>query len=188
MGHSKGDLRTSVRASRAVRSEADRVTAAEGLARTAAGLLPESGVVAAYVSLPTEPGTGPLLRLAAARGLTVLVPRVSGPDLEWATWTADGTTRPGPFAIPEPAGPADRRLAEAQVVFLPATAADGAGGRLGQGGGFYDRALAALTDPRPLLVAVVFDEEIQGEVPTDPHDVTVDVVLTPTQVLRRLTR
>jgi 5-formyltetrahydrofolate cyclo-ligase len=180
----KADLRAVVRAARAARSPADRSAAALGLAAGGAGLLPEAGVIAGYSALPAEPGLQPLLALARSRRLTVLLPRVEGPDLVWTSWVDGQATRPGPFGIAEPVGPGDRHLAEAQVVLLPATAVDRHGGRLGQGGGFYDRALAALTGPRPLLVAVVFDDEVVDRVPTEPHDVPVDVLLTPTRVLR----
>lgn len=184
MEQTKADLRTVVRAARAARSDADRSAAALGLAARGEALLPESGVIAGYSALPAEPGLAPLLALARSRGLTVLLPRVDGPDLVWTSWVEGQATRPGPFGIAEPVGPADRKLAEAQVVLLPATAVDGGGGRLGQGGGFYDRALATLADPRPLLVAVVFDEEVVDRVPRAPHDLPVDVLLTPTRVLR----
>jgi 5-formyltetrahydrofolate cyclo-ligase len=184
----KADLRTVMRRARAARTAADRAAAALGLAERGAALLPEFGAIAGYSALPAEPGLEPLLALARSRGLAVLLPRVDGPDLVWTSWAEGQTTRRGPFGIAEPVGPGDRHLAEVQVVLLPATAVDRAGGRLGQGGGFYDRALETLTDPRPLLVAVVFDEEVIDRVPTAPHDVAVDVLLTPTRVLRVPTR
>lgn len=184
MAATKSDLRARIRAVRERRSERERAAAAAGLADRAAALLPSTGTVAAYSSLPAEPGTGVLLAACAARGLTVLVPRVRDRDLEWAAWAAEGPTRAGPFGIAEPDGPATHRLGEAAVVFLPATAVDRAGRRLGQGGGYYDRALAELGSPRPLLVALVFDDEVLDDVPAEEHDIPVDVLLTPTRVLR----
>jgi 5-formyltetrahydrofolate cyclo-ligase len=184
MAATKSGLRAQVRAARARRSADERAAAAVALAHRAADVLPATGTVAAYVSLPEEPGTGPLLTACAARGLTVLVPRVRGRDLDWAVWSPEGPTRPGPFGIAEPAGPATHALAEAAVVLLPATAVDPRGHRLGQGGGYYDRALAAVGSPRPLLVAVVFDDEVLEAVPAEPHDQRVDVLLTPARVLR----
>jgi 5-formyltetrahydrofolate cyclo-ligase len=185
VAETKSGLRAHVRAARARRSADDRAAAAEALARQCAAVLPLSGTVAAYLSLPEEPGTGPLLAACAQRGLTVLVPRVRDDHLDWAAWSADAPTRPGPFGIAEPSGPAMRRLDEAAVVLLPATAVDAAGRRLGQGGGYYDRALAALGAPRPLLVALVFDDEVLDTVPAEEHDQRVDVIVTPSRVLRR---
>ena len=70
------------------------------------------------------------------------------------------------------------------LVLLPALAVDGAGTRLGQGGGHYDRTLALLpsTRPgRPVLAAVVRDPELlpAGALPREAHDVPVDAALTP---------
>ena len=69
------------------------------------------------------------------------------------------------------------------MVLLPATAAGADGRRLGQGGGFYDRALASVPPHRlggPLRVALVHDDELlpAGAVPAGPYDQTVDVVAT----------
>jgi 5-formyltetrahydrofolate cyclo-ligase len=64
---------------------------------------------------------------------------------------------------------------------VPALAVDGAGTRLGQGGGSYDRALARLgAGARRLVLAVVHDDEVlAGPLPREPHDVGVDGALTP---------
>jgi 5-formyltetrahydrofolate cyclo-ligase len=50
--------------------------------------------------------------------------------------------------------------------------------RLGRGGGFYDRALTHVR-PDAVLVAVVFDDELVDELPAEPHDQRVTVVVTP---------
>ncbi|MCO7204816.1 5-formyltetrahydrofolate cyclo-ligase, partial [Microbacterium sp. CnD16-F] len=64
-------------------------------------------------------------------------------------------------------------------------AVDHAGRRLGRGAGYYDRALAGLPQRRrPLLVAVVHAEELLAEVPHEPHDLPVDVVVTENGVFR----
>ncbi|KGM15002.1 hypothetical protein N867_13010, partial [Actinotalea fermentans ATCC 43279 = JCM 9966 = DSM 3133] len=73
-------------------------------------------------------------------------------------------------------------LTEVRAVIAPALAVDTDGGRLGQGGGWYDRVLRhAPADA--LVVAVVFDEEVYDAVvrplPREPHDRLVDIVATP---------
>ncbi|SDQ66222.1 5-formyltetrahydrofolate cyclo-ligase [Quadrisphaera sp. DSM 44207] len=179
----KARLRASVRAARRRRTPQQRERDARALARTAAAApqvaaLPAGAVVAAYDSRPTEPGTRPLRAALRARGLRVLlpvVPAAPGP-LAWVEDTGPDGPPDGPLGVP--AG-----LAAAALVLLPALAVDAAGARLGQGGGHYDRALAALAGApaRPLLVAVVHDEELlaRGAVPREAHDVLVDAVLTP---------
>ena len=73
-------------------------------------------------------------------------------------------------------------LAEADVIIAPALAVDTAGARLGQGGGWYDRALGHKR-PDAKVVALVFPEEIydaaDSPIPTEPHDVPVDGFATP---------
>lgn len=68
------------------------------------------------------------------------------------------------------------------LVITPGLAFDGYGGRLGRGGGFYDRFFAApgLTAAR---VGVAFDEQIIDRVPRDQRDALVDAVITPTRTI-----
>ena len=72
-------------------------------------------------------------------------------------------------------------------MLVPALAVDLAGNRLGKAGGYYDRLFAGLdqlgAESRPLLVAVVHDDDVVSSVPTQGHDVAVDAVLTQTRYL-----
>ena len=155
--------------------------------RTAAAavevLLPHLvGPVAAYLSIGTEPGTGPLL--AALEGQDVLLPvLLPDGDLDWAL-AGDGLAA-GPHGLLEPCGPRLGRdaVGRCTTVVVPALAVDRAGNRLGRGGGSYDRALAGLPG-RVLRVGVALDGEIIVEVPAAPHDEPVDVVVTPTRTIR----
>jgi 5-formyltetrahydrofolate cyclo-ligase len=72
-------------------------------------------------------------------------------------------------------------LAEATLIVLPALAVDRAGNRLGRGAGYYDRALAEMATA--LRVAVVFDSEILPALPAEPHDVPVNLAVSPEQTL-----
>ena len=65
----------------------------------------------------------------------------------------------------------------ADVVIVPGLAFTADGARLGQGGGWYDRFLTAVRDDC-VTIGVCFDEQLLPEVPTEPHDVVVDVVVT----------
>ncbi|WP_447587527.1 5-formyltetrahydrofolate cyclo-ligase [Cellulomonas persica] len=98
-----------------------------------------------------------------------------------------GRRRPAgtrPRAAPEPGGPTlpAEALADADVIVAPALAVDTAGGRLGQGGGWYDRALEHAR-PDALVVGVVFPEEVRDAtvdpLPHEPHDRRVDAYATP---------
>jgi len=121
-----------------------------------------------------------------AQGVRVLLP-VLGTGLRrgWAEFTglADLKTR-APGRPPEPSGPdlGPEALADADVVIIPALAVDTAGARLGQGGGWYDRALVAAL-PDALVLALLYDGELvsaeKSALPCEPHDLPVDGVASP---------
>ena len=75
-------------------------------------------------------------------------------------------------------------LKEADLIVIPALAASADGTRLGQGGGWYDRALTHRSPGTP-VVAVIFDDEVlEAEIiPAEPHDVPVDGIVTPTRTM-----
>jgi 5-formyltetrahydrofolate cyclo-ligase len=80
-----------------------------------------------------------------------------------------------------------KAIGSCQVVVVPALAVDRAAHRLGQGGGSYDRALAR-RHPAALVVALLHDGELWAAdaVPVDPHDIDVDVAVTPSAGAVRL--
>jgi 5-formyltetrahydrofolate cyclo-ligase len=112
-------------------------------------------------------------------GWTVALPAVlSDSDMEFREWPADGVLVRGRFRVLEPV---DAPARWPDVAVVPCVAVDEQGNRLGFGKGFYDRALG--TVPRPVAVGVVFDEQVVAAVPTEPWDVPLDVVVTPTRVI-----
>jgi 5-formyltetrahydrofolate cyclo-ligase len=128
-----------------------------------------AGVVTGYVALPGEPDIGPALEVLHARGVRVLLPVMTATrDLDFCT--ADG---------------AIVAAAEIDVVIAPAVAADRAGGRLGRGGGSYDRALLRVR-PDALVIAVVHSTELLDAVPLESHDLGVGAVLAGDQLIRVL--
>jgi len=160
--------------------------------RAELGGTPPTATALVYAAVPGEPDPARLRGELRAAGVRVVLPVVTGPTtLAWAPDTgrlAPGRALPGGSRLDEPdaatAVPLEQlALGPDDVVLVPALAVSRDGTRLGQGGGFYDRALADL--PRhpsgPLVVAVVHDDEVlaPGEVPMEPHDLRVDAVLTP---------
>ncbi|WP_456847351.1 5-formyltetrahydrofolate cyclo-ligase [Cellulomonas sp. P5_C6] len=184
----KERLRTAIRDARKSRSVRLRDEAAHALADVVLTIpaVIDAGCVSVYASRVTEPGTGPLLEALAARGVRVLMPVLgSGLQRDWAEYAGpDDLRERAPGRPPEPGGqtlgaPA---LADADVVIAPALAVDTTGARLGQGGGWYDRALEHLRPGVP-VVALVFPEELYDAdsrpLPRERHDRLVDAVATP---------
>lgn len=148
---------------------------------TLLGTLPGPARVTCYASYGTEPDTGALRSRLAAAGFEVLLPRVQGDALEWV---ADGhETTVSSMGIAEPDGPAVGLL-PLRAMLVPALAVTPQGARLGKGGGYYDRVLSGLGDDRPLVAAIVDDDDVIDVIPTQPHDRHVDAVITPSRIIR----
>ena len=143
-----------------------------------------AATVAAYVSVGSEPGTGPLLDALTGAGKRVLLP-VLLPDLDlsWAAYAgADRLVRAGRGLLVPDGEPLGRdAVATADLVIAPGLAVDRTGMRLGRGGGSYDRALPRATGPRWCLLNA---EEVLDTVPSAPHDRRVEAALTADGVIR----
>ncbi|MEU4179838.1 5-formyltetrahydrofolate cyclo-ligase [Streptomyces sp. NPDC026589] len=182
----KGSLRRELLAARALLTKEDAVRTAAVLAGAALSLpeLADARTVAAYVSVGREPGTRALLEALRGRGVRVLLPvLLADNDLDWAAYEGPEHLLPAGRGLLEPDGPrlGPAAVLEAEAVLLPGLAVDGAGMRLGRGGGSYDRVLARLTaaGAHPSLVVLLYDDEVVARVPSEPHDHPVDAVVTP---------
>ena len=143
-------------------------------------------VIASYISYGDEPNTLELNQAILAAGKKLLLPRIieEGGEvgLEWVAWNGDPQNLKGHGRILEPIGPAYIDLDQIEVVIVPALRVDGDGYRLGQGGGFYDRALAHLA---AWTIALIFPEEISGQLlPREGHDIPVNAYATHDMVVR----
>lgn len=170
----KAEARSVARASRRAGPPADP----QGLAASALSLVTAlDGVprVTCYSSYGTEPDTGPMIEALTRAGFEVLLPRVVEDSLEWVR--SEGPMQRSSMGIDEPAGPAVDLL-PVRAMLIPALAVTGHGDRLGKGGGFYDRALAAIADTGIPIAAIVRDEDIVEELPVEPHDRRVDAIVT----------
>ena len=191
VGEAKRALRSRIRAERSARDPGQRQADAEALAAVVLELpeIQSARSVAAYVSLPTEPATGPLRTALRATGIQVLLPVVL-PDgvLDWAQDEGPLQAVPGPGGD-EPIGPrlGPEAIGDADVVLTPALAVDSLGRRLGQGAGYYDRALPKAAPGAPVIAVVHVTELLDAAVepiPTEPQDRRVDAVVTPHGCLR----
>jgi 5-formyltetrahydrofolate cyclo-ligase len=186
----KSKLRKELLAARVKQSVADRKAAGRALRDAVLGL-PETamaGTVAAYISVGTEPETGGLVFALWKRGSYVLLPVLRADfELDWASYEGPDSLAPGPHELLEPVEP--RRgvaaITSADLIIVPALAADRRGYRLGRGGGCYDRALARVGPAVP-TIALLYDGELLDEVPTGPLDQRVRAVAQPVRGITRL--
>ena len=192
LAEAKAELRRRLRAARRAMTEADRATAGHRLRDAVLGL-PEiqmAGTIAAYCSVGSEPDTRGLLFALWKRGSYVLLPvLLPDGDLDWASYEGPDSLAAGPRGLLEPDPAEPRRgpgaIARADLVIVPALAADRRGNRLGKGGGSYDRALARVGGLVP-TVALLYDGELLDEVPAGPHDVRVRLAAQPQEGIIRL--
>lgn len=98
---------------------------------------------------------------------------------EWSSPWVDDLLEPGPWkGIVQPA--ADATEVAPDVLFVPLTGFSADGGRLGQGGGHYDRWLEA--HPRTVPIGLAWDCQLVEDLPREPHDVPLHAVVTPTRI------
>lgn len=183
----KAHLRASIRKARAHRSIRRNEELAEALRDQVLQLpsIENASCVSVYASRPHEPGTLPLISTLHDRGVTVLLPCLGdGLQRGWGEYNgADDLVERAPGRPPEPSGTflPSEALERADVVVVPALSVDYTGTRLGQGGGWYDRALAYARPGVP-IVALTFTSEFHVEgtpLPRESHDKPVDAVITP---------
>jgi 5-formyltetrahydrofolate cyclo-ligase len=146
----------------------------------------QARVIASYISYGDEPNTLELNQAILAAGKKLLLPRIAEegdePSLEWVAWNGDPQLLNERGRILEPIGPALIDHNEIDVVIVPALRVDHDGYRLGQGGGFYDRALPHID---AWTIALIFPEEISGQpLPREDHDVPVKAYATHDMVVR----
>jgi 5-formyltetrahydrofolate cyclo-ligase len=145
-----------------------------------------AATVAAYVSVSSEPGTGPLLDRLRASGKRVILPLLQADnDLDWAEYAGSEDLRTARRGLLEPSGRplGPDALATADVVLVPGLAVGRDGTRLGRGGGSYDRALGRV--PTGTFVCLLLhSEEVLDAVPSESHDRAVGAVVTELGVTR----
>ena len=135
-------------------------------------------LVAAYAALPSEPRLEDWLAELRRAGVELALPRVGEASPELRLLRAEDDLVPGPFGLRQPSVAAPPvRIEEACLVLVPGLAFDSCGGRLGRGGGFYDRLLAPTSrgpaSSRPRVWGVCFAIQIVPAVPCEAHDAPV---------------
>ena len=141
-----------------------------------------ASTIASYLSYDQEPSTVEINEAFLRDGKTLVLPRINGDQLEWVIWTGDPSQLTSKKKISEPIGEALQDLSVIKAVIVPALRIDQFGYRLGQGGGYYDRALAQLSAWKIGLIYA--NELITEELPREAHDIALDAAASPSLVVR----
>lgn len=180
----KAELRARVLAARDVMDVRTRAHASAAIASALLQLeaLRGAGAVLAYSSFGTELNTRSFLDFVIASGRNLVLPRVDRAARLlrlYAVADLDHDLASGTWGIREPDPDRCREvtLGDVDFVLVPGVAFDTRGGRLGYGGGFYDRLLAA-AEPSLPLVAAAFAVQVVDAVPVEDHDRTMNVLVT----------
>jgi 5-formyltetrahydrofolate cyclo-ligase len=178
----KARLRATLLAARRALTADQRRAAA---AAAAAGVLASAAwraarVVALYQAYGAELDTAALRAAAHAAGKTIALPRVDAAGVSLRIVAADTPLVLSAQGVREPAD--DRPTLppdQPELIVVPGLGFDRRGGRLGHGGGHYDRLLARL--PAVCLrVGLAYDQQVLDAVPTEPHDLPLHALVTPT--------
>ena len=142
--------------------------------------------VFAYVSFRSEVETLPLIAHCLSRGVKVSVPLTLVQErrlLPYAITDPSRDLAPGYCGIPEPLEtlpPVDP--ASIEVVVMPGSVFDARGGRLGYGGGYYDRFLQNAA-PQALRIGLAYDLQVVEAVPLKSHDQQLDYLITESRTI-----
>ena len=137
--------------------------------------------VALYMGLDDEAPAQRLAPQLAAMGKTLALPRVIDRlgTMDFLTWTPEDQLHPGLYGThhPEPSGPS----VAPDIIIAPLLAFDRAMNRLGQGGGYYDRAFARYPDT--LRIGLAWSVQEQDALPADPWDLPLHIILTEVELI-----
>ena len=175
--------RTRLRAARLALSVAERKEIGEALAGYLRQVLQDrfggaqGKVLSAYWPIKGEPDLRPLMADLHEGGVTVALPLVEtkAAPLTFRRWTPETRMVRGDWNIPVP--PPDAPVVTPDIALAPLVGWTADGYRLGYGGGYFDRTLAALS-PKPFVVGIGINAAQLKTIYPQPHDIPLDLILT----------
>jgi 5-formyltetrahydrofolate cyclo-ligase len=177
--HDKRLLRDRARALRSSLSPAEIMEKSERICRNLMDVLDGANPLMVYVSKPMEVHTRALIGQLLAQGKTVVVPIIekNTKTLRLSYLDDPAVLSQSTFNVFEPVGhelPA--QASEVKAVIIPMLAFDRRGNRLGYGAGYYDRFLT--THPHMTRIGIAFACQELKEIPADPTDAGMDMIVT----------
>jgi 5-formyltetrahydrofolate cyclo-ligase len=182
-------IRRSICAARRGLSEAERLARSRHIWERVGALFcyRHARAVLGYMAFDHEVLTDGLMRQAMASGKQLVLPMVQA-DREsialYAIEDLEHDVAPGYRGILEPQPQRTRAMAPEtlELALIPGVAFDLRGGRLGFGAGFYDRLLSRLPRDIP-TVGLAFDFQVTPRLPSQPHDILLDAIVTESGVI-----
>ncbi|MEE0111130.1 MAG: 5-formyltetrahydrofolate cyclo-ligase [Oscillospiraceae bacterium] len=173
----KTELRRSIRQQKRAMTEAEIVARSAKLGElfAASEAYKNAKTIYGYLPYNQEVRTVPMLERALKDGKRVAVPKCYGEEMRFIYLDDLTKVEKGYAGIPEPI--ADEPVAddETALVLMPGLAFDPKGHRIGYGGGFYDKFLAA--EPNHPTLALCYEFQMLPSLETEEHDIPVDCVL-----------
>ncbi|MGQ9569345.1 MAG: 5-formyltetrahydrofolate cyclo-ligase [Thermodesulfovibrionales bacterium] len=140
-----------------------------------------------YVSFRSEVDTTSIIEESLQIGKKIIVPKVDKEMHQLRLYEIKDLKElsPGFMGIPEPSLPEERvrNIKDFDLAIIPGIAFDYSGNRLGYGAGYYDILLSNIEKKVP-FVALAYEDQIIASIPSELHDVKVDIVVTDKRVLR----
>jgi len=181
-------MRLKSRAARRSVTHESREAACQAVARAILQLPEMDGVssILAYGAMPEEVDIHCVVERMWERGVRVALPRVKARrELELHWHERDRELCTGAYGLREPCEDAPvAQPEEIDVLLVPGVAYDANCQRLGLGAGYYDTLLTRLPKTT-VTIGVAFDEQLVPSVPCGEYDRPVDILVTPTRVIRR---
>ena len=182
----KALLRREMRTRLGAQSQSDKTRASENICARLQKLPFEFHRVAVFLATPREPNIDDFIHHLQSKNIRVFAPtenKMEKPFCEIAPdWSnlqigANGYRTPSEYSLYKRCA-----ASEMDFIILPGLAFDATGARLGQGGGWYDRALQGLPEG-VVCVGVCFDFQVVKSVPCEEHDQSVSIIVTNKRIL-----
>lgn len=144
--------------------------------------LTPGSTISLYYATPDEAPTANIAAQLDDLGLALALPRIDKDGaMQFARWDMEHILVPGPFRTLQP--DADAATVTPDAIIAPLVGFDGALNRLGQGGGYYDRAFAAYPDA--LRIGLGWSAQQIERIPAEDHDLPLDIIVTEAAMLER---
>lgn len=173
----KTELRREIRARKRAMTEEEIETRSAKLAQLffASEAYQKAKTIYGYLPYNQEVRTVPMLAQALKDGKKVAVPKVYGDEMKFLYLDDLNAVAKGYAGIPEPIADEPVAQDETALVLMPGLVFDPQGHRIGYGGGFYDKFLAA--EPHHPTLALCYEFQMLPKLDVEDHDIPVDTVL-----------